>query len=156
MNELRKNFEEVQCTLMDLVDTINAQHKGGVDFGTGQRLYPAEIHTIEAIGNYPEITVTKLAELMAVSKPTISERINRLSRKGLVSKIAMADNAKAVPLILTESGKVALKGHEVHHQQMFDLFVQKYGDDAEDILNRFSFAFKEMRNLAEEFSCGDI
>ncbi|WP_320170224.1 MarR family winged helix-turn-helix transcriptional regulator [Maridesulfovibrio sp.] len=153
MNELKERFEAVQCSLMDLIDTINDQHKGGVDFGTGHRLYPAEIHTIEAIGDSPEITVTRLAERMGVSKPTISERINKLSRKGLVSKGTKAGDAKAVPLCLTESGNAAYKGHADHHQQMFDLFVGKYGDDAEAVLRKFSFAFKEMRELAVEFSC---
>jgi len=153
MDALRESFDAVQCTLMDLVDTINDQHKGGVDFGTGHRLYPAEIHTIEAIGDTPEITVTKLAERMGVSKPTISERINKLSGKGLVIKGNKAGNAKAVPLRLTESGRTAHKGHMDHHQRMFNLFVQKYGNEAEAILHKFSFAFKEMRNLAVEFSC---
>jgi DNA-binding MarR family transcriptional regulator len=156
MDSLRESFDAVQCTLMDLVDTINDQHKGGVDFGTGHRLYPAEIHTVEAIGDTPEITVTKLAERMGVSKPTISERINKLSGKGLVSKEAKAGNAKAVHLCLTESGKAAHRGHVDHHQRMFNLFVKKYGDDAEAVLQKFSYAFKEMRNLAVEFSCRNI
>ena len=153
MDGLRENFEAVQLTLMELIDTINDQHKGGVDFGTGHRLYPAEIHTIEAINDSPEITVTLLAERMGVSKPTISERINKLSDKGLVTKGGKANDAKAVTLYLTESGKAAYKGHAHHHQRMFDLFIKKYGDNAEAVLQKFSFAFREMRKLALEFNC---
>lgn len=153
MHKLRENFEAVQITLMDLIDTINDQHKGGVDFGTGHRLYPAEIHTVEAISDSPEITITRLAERMGVSKATISERINKLCDKGLVTKGSKASDAKAVPLYLTESGKAAYKGHADHHQQMFDLFIRKYGEEAETVLHKFSFAFREMREIAQEFNC---
>lgn len=153
MDVLRESYEAMQRNLLDLVDIINDQHKGGVDFGTGHRLYPAEIHTVEAIGDVPEITVTRLAERMGVSKPTISERVNKLSKKGLVRKGTKAGDAKAVPLLLTESGKVAYKGHADRHQRMFDLFIQEYGDGADAMAQKLSFAFKEMRKLAEAFCC---
>lgn len=153
MDKLRESYELMQRTLLEMVDTINDQHRGGVDFGTGHRLYPAEIHTIEAIGDTPEITVTELAERMGVSKPTISERINKLSSKGLVLKGSKTGNAKAVTLLLTESGKTACKEHEARHQLMFNLFIQKYGDDAEAMVHKLTFAFKEMHKLAAAFCC---
>lgn len=153
MNDLREQIRAMQDDLLALVDIINNQHKGGVDFGTGHRLYPAEIHTIQAIGDEPEITVTKLAERMGVSKPTISERINKLAKKGLVSRGAKPDDTKAVTLNLTRTGWIARERHEVHHDKMYDFFMQHYGNDAEAMTRMMALAFKEMRRLALLFDC---
>ena len=153
MDALREEYEAMQRDLLDLADIIHNQHKGGVEFGVGHRLHPAEIHTIEAVGDEPEITVTNLAKRMKVSKPTISERINKLVKNGLVAKGGRPDDAKAVTLHLTETGWIAYEHHAAHHQKMFDFFLRRYGDDAEDVTRKMSFAFREMRNLALLSDC---
>jgi len=153
MNELRQHYETMQHSLLELVETINAQHQGGVEFGTGHRLYPAEIHTIAAIGDEPKITVTHLAKRLGVSKPTVSERIGKLMKKGLVVKGTKPDNAKAVTLLLTETGWIAHTHHEAHHDKMFDVFVSQYGEESGIMVQKLSDAFKEMQKLAELFDC---
>lgn len=153
MNEFRKSYETMQHALLELVETVNAHHRGGVNFGTGHRLHPAEIHTIAAIGDEPKITVTQLAERLSVSKPTISERIGKLMKKGLVEKGTKPDNAKAVTLLLTEMGWTAHAHHEAHHDNMFDAFVSQYGDKSEIMAQKLSEAINEMQKLAEMFDC---
>lgn len=153
MNEFRKSYETMQHALLELVDTVNAHHRGGVDFGTGHRLHPAEIHTIATIGDEPQITVTQLAERLSVSKPTISERIGKLMKKGLVEKGTKPYDAKAVTLLLTKTGWTAYTHHEAHHDKMFDVFVSQYGEKSEIMAQKLSQALHEMQNLAELFDC---
>nr|WP_321257382.1 MarR family winged helix-turn-helix transcriptional regulator [uncultured Pseudodesulfovibrio sp.] len=153
MTEFRKSYEKMQHALLELVETVNAHHRGGVDFGTGQRLHPAEIHTVAAIGDEPKITVTKLAERLSVSKPTISERISKLMKKGLVKKGTKPDDAKAVTLLLTKNGWTAYSHHEAHHDKMFKNFVSQYGDKSEIMAQQLGEALCEMQKLAEMSDC---
>ena len=51
MKNLQQVFDRMQDTVLAIVDLINAGHKGGVDYGTGDRLSPVEAHTIQAVGD---------------------------------------------------------------------------------------------------------
>jgi len=151
MEKLKTEFETMQRLLLELVEEVYTHHKKGSDFGTGHSLFPAEIHTIEAIGDEPDLTITRLAERLGVSKPTISERIKKLVKKGLVVKGSRPDNAKAVTLALTKLGWIAHYQHNAHHQRMFELFLAEYGQDADLMVRQFSHTFKEMIKMSGRF-----
>ena len=108
---MKEPFEQMQVALMDFVDAVNDSHAGGIDFGTEHRLYPAEIHTVVAIGDNEGIGVTQLAKQLDVSKPTISERTRRLAAKGFIRKEKESTNAKSVLLWLTADGRKIGRAH---------------------------------------------
>ena len=112
------------CTLW--MQTMNRMHEIEaipMDFGTGL-LHPSEIHTIQAIGDYPGLNVTALALRMGVSRGGASQMVSRLAGKGLIEKYRLPDNEKEVCLRLTQDGRVAFRGHELQHgwirQRIFD------------------------------------
>jgi DNA-binding MarR family transcriptional regulator len=94
------------------------------DFGTGDRLHPSEIHTVEAIGNNSSINVTGLAQVMGITKAAVSQIIRKLERKGFVEKFKANGNEKEVLLRLTKKGKTAFKGHELFHADMDENMVK--------------------------------
>ena len=143
MKPRKHSFEKMQAALMHLVDLVNESHAGGVDFGIGTPLYPAEIHTVAAIKENEGISITELAALLNISKPTISTRIRALEGKGLVKKEFAPNNRKAITLWLTPDGNTAYQNHELHHQKIFDLFLARYGDHAPKIIDRFTDTFEQ-------------
>ncbi|WP_419785800.1 MarR family winged helix-turn-helix transcriptional regulator [Pseudodesulfovibrio sp.] len=144
MDTRQTEFEQMQSALLTLVDKMGKHHDQGVRFGIETRLFPAEIHTVAAIGEGEGITVTQLAVRMQVSKPTISERIKRLVAKGVVQKQSVPDNAKAVTLWLTPDGKTACASHAAYHEQMYAVFRRCFGKEAEQKANLFKAVIKEI------------
>ena len=51
------------------------------DYGTGDLLYIAEIHTITMVGNNHQINMTQLAEIMGVTRGAISQTIRKLVKR---------------------------------------------------------------------------
>lgn len=104
-------------------------------FGTEEKLYPREIHTIQAIGNYPDINVSDLASKLGITKGTISPIVTKLARKKLVTKFKRGKNNKEVLLRLTPKGQVAYYAHEMFELQfrsrLFEVFEQATPENLE-------------------------
>lgn len=88
------------------------------DYGSGEKLYISEIHTIVYIGIHPDINVTNLAKIMGVTKGAISQGIKKLEKKRLVERYHNPTNNKEVLLRLTKKGEIDFHGHEAYHAKM--------------------------------------
>ncbi len=97
------------------------------DYGSGDILFPAEIHLLDLIGRNPGITVTGLARRQRVTKGAVSQVVKKLGNKGLVRKCRALDSEKSILLILTERGTLAFVGHgrfhAKHDQQMLEALL---------------------------------
>ena len=144
MDTRKERFERMLEALMAFVDATNQSHSEGVSFGAENRLYPAEIHTVVAISKTQGISLTKLAEELGISKPTLSERIRKLVRKGFVRKEKNPEDRKAVTLWLTEEGEIAERHHAAHHEKMYAAFCRHFGDDAPLKMELFTKTFEEL------------
>ena len=100
MSDLQKSFDRMQDKVLAIMDMINAGHKDGVDYGTGDRLSPVEAHTIQAVGDNQGLNLTALAQAMNVTKATMSERVKKLTRQGLLRKSKALDNRKEILITL--------------------------------------------------------
>jgi len=148
MDDLRDAFDRMQDHLLAIVDLINSGHKGGVDYGTGHRLSPVEAHTIQAVGDNQGLNLTTLASAMNVTKATMSERVKKLARQGLLRKSKALDNHKEILITLTEQGRLVQEGHEETHRKMFRFFASHYGDKTQEQLELFDRAFSDYLTLA--------
>lgn len=148
MDDLQAAFDRMQDQVLAIVEMINAGHKGGVDYGTGDLLTPAEAHTIQAVGDNQGLNLTTLAGVMNVTKATMSERIQKLVKKGLLRKSKALDNRKEILITLTDQGRLVQEGHEKEHRRMFKLFALKYGNHTGEQLQLFNRAFSEYLALA--------
>ena len=138
----------MQDQVLAIVDLINVGHKDGVDYGTGDRLSPVEAHTIQAVGDNQGLNLTALARAMNVTKATMSERVKKLARQGLLRKSMALDNRKEILITLSEKGRLVQKGHEEEHRKMFKRFASHYGDRTEEQLEIFNRAFSDYLALA--------
>lgn len=146
-----RSIDGVLVQFLRIINKINRFDKVSLDYGIEEKLFPIEIHTIDAIGRYPGISVTKLAGLTGVTKGAVSQKIGLLEKKDLVRKTRNPENDKEIQLKLTQRGWQAFKGHQEFHQEMFqdivdemrDLTIQQLGlygelmDKIEIHLNRY-------------------
>ncbi len=119
-----------------LVNKYNRLDSKALDFGTGDLLYPSEIHIIEAIGKNYGNTVNEICQRFGVTKGAISQVVYKLSKKGLINKKRNPDFYKEIMLSLTEKGWKAFDGHEELHKLMDeDLYKNILGFEKEDLKN---------------------
>ena len=122
------------------------------DFGTGNVLYPSEIHLIETIGKTPGINVTQLAKRHGISKAAISQKLKKLEKKDLVKRFKDRENEKTVLLKLTTQGKIAFKGHERFHSIMDSGIIQKINEMPPAKRKDFEKILDEINVYADSFT----
>ncbi len=125
MNEQQK-YQEVIEFIFRVINKFQVIEQIPQHFGTEETLYPREIHTIQAIGNYPNINITDLAAKLGITKGTISPIVTKLSKRKLVMKFKGGENQKEVLLRLTPKGEVAYHAHEMFEQQIRSRFFEMF------------------------------
>lgn len=133
----------------EVMDKLAMEHMYPSSFGTGVKLHRAEIHTVQAIGENEGINLTKLSGLMGVTKETVSQKISKLSKKGLVDKKNPDDNAKEIKLRLTEKGWAGFKNHDQMHMQMYDIVNNFYGKDFDKKIKDFSSMMEDLNSIMD-------
>ena len=101
-------------------------------YGTKQKLYVAEIHTIKAIKENEGVSVTGLAQLLGVTKGAVSQLLAKLARKGMIVKRVDADNLSRLGLSLTPEGEIAYAYHEKLHAEYERIFGDILADATEE------------------------
>ena len=133
----QQKFNAMNDALMNVAKIYMQWHDRKQSFDIDEKLCRAEIHTIQAIGNNEGINITQLAKLFAVTKPTMSEKVKKLSKLKLIEKQKNPENNKEIHLVLTAKGKAAYESHEKKHAKMFCFFKNHFGKEHTDFLNSF-------------------
>lgn len=135
---------------MRIANIVAASEDETRGFGTSFKLTKAEIHTIEAIGDHPGISVTGLAALRGISKSAASQILSRLKAKGLAAQLPAEGSARDTSLELTKEGAIAYRRHAAYHRKLYEsiearlaAMPQAFGRELEDLL----------REIEERISC---
>lgn len=117
LNEL---LDETYLNIM----TMEEQSVRGcsLDLSTG------EFHLLQVVGRAGEqgITVSEIADIIHVARPTASVAVNKLERKGFVSKERCRNDGRAIYVRLTRSGRLADNYHRYYHRQLFTQLTTEF------------------------------
>ncbi len=141
-----------------IMNKLKEAEKIPLNYGSGEKLYSSEIHTIAYIGRHPDINVTNLAKMVGVTKGAISQAIKKLEKKKLVERYQNPTNNKEILLRLTKKGEIDYHGHEAYHAkydaQFFEAlekltpeqiqFIEYLLQEMETTINR---QFKQLKQL---------
>lgn len=120
MEVFMKNHTTILDPLLKVNSKLNAIAKTPKDFGTEDLLYASEIHTIVAIGKNPGYNLTQIAEILGVTKSAVSKFVKKLQKKNYIMKRKVNGDNREFMLHLTDKGRVALRGHEIFKETMFE------------------------------------
>ena len=151
MDKKRRVITDIAQYVTKIKNKLNKLEKKSVDFGTGEKLYASELHTIEAIGEKYGNTVTELCNLFGTTKGAVSQIISKLEKKQLISKKRNTDYAKEINISLTEKGWVIFKSHKKLHKIMDVEFLSFMKTIPEDQLKTFLSILKNMEKYVGEF-----
>lgn len=84
-------------------------------YGTDVPIFYSEIHMIMVIAENPGIHVGGIADLLGITKGSVSEIVKKLEKKALVKKEIDEHNLSRYLLSLTEKGEKAHLNHMSYH-----------------------------------------
>ena len=106
-----------------------------VSIATEKRLSRTEMHAIEIIRDTNTPILTTVAERLRVSKATASVSIDRLVKKGFVTKKLFSEDKRKYSLALTDIGELCYQQHNAFHEQMVEAVLTDFKlDDYPELL----------------------
>ena len=115
---------ELNTMLVDTFDAILRVEEKNLRQASGGELSIAEFHTLECIGRGKDCrrTVGEIAEALGVTVPTVTVCVNKLVKKGYVTKTRSEKDARIAIIELTAEGrKMNLVHHFFHEQMVMDI-----------------------------------
>ena len=131
---------------MRIINHYNSFANRARSYGTDVTLYPSEIHLIDAIGLDGNMTTTRLAATLGITKGGISQTVAKLTKKELITK-SEGDGINEVYISLSEKGKKAFFGHRKMHEPLITK-MNRITDEMDD--NTRAVIFKMISAIDEE------
>ncbi len=147
----KKIVREMMIDFIRLTNKFNKLIKQPLDFGTGDLLYPTEIHTIDLIGKMQKATVTELCALFGVTKGAVSQVVGKLSDKGYVHKVRSAESGKEKILSLTARGRRAFDSHVALHESMDESLMKQAEDVTPEQIAQFRLLLGKIENHVDSY-----
>lgn len=107
-------------------------------------LSAVQLHYIDMIYHAENPSLSECAQILAVSKPSVTITVDKLVELGLVEKIKSDEDRRSSHLHLTVAGKKIAKIHdEFHHQYTYKMFGNLTGSDLRTLLSILKKIFPE-------------
>jgi len=105
-----------------------------------------EFHIVECIGSGDEKgrTIGDIAQHMNVTLPTITVAVNKLEKKGYVTKARCEKDGRVVYITLTRMGMKMNAAHRYFHKHMVRTVGDKFNDEEMEILIRCMSTLNEI------------
>ena len=129
-NVLNKLFTETY-------NNIGKYEEGTLKNSASENLSLSEYHMIECIGSGDSEsgrTIGDIAQCMNVTLPTVTVAINKLDKKGYVTKNKSASDGRVVYIKLTRQGKKMNAAHRYFHKHMVRVVGNQFNDEELRIL----------------------
>ena len=93
-----------------------------------------EMHAIEAIGMYHELTTTEVANSLNITVGTLTVAVNALVKKGYVERLKDVKDRRIVRLGLTSKGRLLYRLHSKFHEKLVKRTIQGMNEEEMAIL----------------------
>lgn len=110
---LTESMEHVYTFVSDSYDMYSAAR----DYGNGDKMNMAQIHTLSLIADNPGISVSGVSKMWNRTLSAASQNINKLVKKNLIEKKKENGNHKTIHLYVTESGQKLSDMHKAYDQK---------------------------------------
>lgn len=143
-NGERKN--KISYSLLTVIYKFIENDKQIRYYGTDTPLFNSEIHMIRAIKEEEGIHITGLAKKLGVTKGAVSQIVNKLNRKGFITKETDIHNQSRLVIKLTCKGEIA----NANHVKLHDKFDALINDILKDASNEEVLFLKNFLSRVEE------
>ncbi|HEL0522502.1 TPA: MarR family transcriptional regulator [Streptococcus equi subsp. zooepidemicus] len=88
-----------------------------------------EMHTIEIIGKYQQVTPSDIARELMVTLGTVTTSLNKLELKGYIERTRSSVDRRVVYLSLTKKGRLLDRLHARFHKNMVGHVIADMNED---------------------------
>lgn len=148
----RGEHQEIIEAFVRVINTFSRLEKIPRDFGTGDVLYPSEIHMIDMIGKHRGINLTELAKRLGITKGAVPKMIRKLDGKGLIRKLDSERNRKEVFFALSGKGMTAFQGHRDYHRKMDRGIGDKLAALSDEERSFLFMVFRELERYGDQLT----
>ena len=122
---------------------------------SGSDLSIGEMHMLESIARgHHGATITDLALDQGITLPSVTTAIQKLQKKGYVTKEKSPTDARSVTVVLTDIGRRAAVAHRYFHRQMVKSIMRDFSEQERTLL--MEALLKLDRFLCERAEAGSM
>ncbi|MGI5853299.1 MAG: MarR family winged helix-turn-helix transcriptional regulator [Bacillota bacterium] len=141
--------------LVKLFNRILAIEQNAIERAQTFGLTITEIHVLEAVGMDEPKSMSEIAAQLRVTLGTLTTAINRLVKKGYVTRIRPESDRRVVLVQLTEAGKLPYRIHERFHREMVHSILNDLPEEEEITLIKAMQKLYQFFNKVDEKKFGD-
>lgn len=116
----------LNTTLKDMFYSVLRLQEQSVSKLANGNLSRTEMHAMEIIQDIPEATLTQIAEILGITKATVSVSVSRLVEKGYLEKTRSETDGRKSILRLTEDGETMCKKHKQFHDMLIGSVLREF------------------------------
>ena len=138
--------EQLSGILLNMYkNVINLEENARKNVNSRINLTINEIHFLEAVGAgcRKGCTVSKLAAMLGVSKPSVTVMVSKLEKKGFLEKLQSQEDGRSVKVVLTREGSLVNSYYKYFRRRM----VKKINDGLTDQEKEFLVKAFEKINI---------
>lgn len=126
MGNITKQESYTPYQMSDIVERMISMNQTNtpIDYGTGEKFNPVEVHTLSYISDYPGISASEIARDWNRTKGAVSQIVKKLSSRGLISRCKREGNDKTICLYVTEKGEELDKAHRAYDTRNYERFLK--------------------------------
>lgn len=135
--------ERIDKLLVNIFNVVLKMEEKALMSSSAHDLSLNEMHTLAAIGNEPlsgrgarPKTMTQVAAMLKIKVSTLTMSVNRLVRKGYVSRSRAQRDGRIVQLSLTKAGRDAVEEHRAYHKKFISEALALLEPHEQDLLAR--------------------
>lgn len=126
--------EYLNDLLVEAYSSILKIEEQNVAKATSLNLSISEIHLIEAIEKNTQEdnkgkTISELSEILKITLPSVTLAINKLVKKGYVTKTRSEEDGRVIFVNLTDRGKKVARVHRHFYRCMVEAVVKDLSDE---------------------------
>ncbi|MBR4436527.1 MAG: MarR family transcriptional regulator [Spirochaetia bacterium] len=138
--------EQLSGILLNMYkNVINLEENARKNVNSRINLTINEIHFLEAVGAgcRKGCTVSRLAAMLGVSKPSVTVMVSKLEKKGFLEKLQSQEDGRSVKVMLTREGSLVNSYYKYFRRRM----VKKINDGLTDQEKEFLVKAFEKINI---------
>lgn len=123
--EQRQKLTEMIETFVRICNKYTAVSSRPLDYGSGDLLFPSEIHMLNHISIKREQSISEIGRYFGISRSAASQTVMKLEKKGFCTK-SKKINQRNIYIELTDKGKRALNVFLNYKNNIFNDLIEVF------------------------------